>query len=69
VLLDKNGGVCGKGGCGADHYSHIKLAGFERPAKPDQIITAQERAEREHNAFLKRHAERIDTKAAVGGVN
>lgn len=34
ILLGADGKICGKGGCGADHFTHVMLAGFERPPAP-----------------------------------
>ncbi len=34
-LLDDQGKVCGKGGCGADYYTHVMLANIERPMPPE----------------------------------
>lgn len=34
LLLDEKGKVCGKGGCGADYFSHVMLAEFDRPTPP-----------------------------------
>lgn len=35
ILLDENGAIGGKGGCGMQFYSHVMPAGFERPKRPD----------------------------------
>ena len=34
LLLDETGQICGKGSCGADYYSHVMLAEFDRPEPP-----------------------------------
>lgn len=37
ILLDEHGRICGKGGCGADYYTHVMLADFERPTFPNNL--------------------------------
>lgn len=37
IILDAEGKICGKGECGADYYSHVKLANIERPKPPAKV--------------------------------